>query len=78
MSELPERDPYKPAEQQGLFHKFHVERLDGDHPDCTYFVLDVDCDPHAVAALKAYAESCRDTHPHLAEDLEQLLEEKER
>lgn len=70
-----ERDNSKPAEQQGLFRKFQVYRADGSsqpggkHYDCRYFVLDVDHDPHAPAALRAYAESCKETHPALAADL---------
>ncbi len=72
---LPERDPSKPAEQQGLFRKFNVTRTDGSdkpggkHENCEYFVLDVGHDKHAPAALWAYAQACKDTHPDLAADL---------
>lgn len=72
---LPERDPSKPAEQQGLFRKFEVYRTDrqdvpdGKHPNCDYFVLDVTCDPHAKAALAAYAAAVAATHPQLAADM---------
>lgn len=72
---LPERDTSKPAEQQGLFRKFDVRRLDGSdqpggkHHGCRYFVIDVDHDPHAKAALNAYATACQITHPGLARDL---------
>ncbi|RQO38646.1 hypothetical protein DBR37_01765 [Herminiimonas sp. KBW02] len=74
-SSLPERDPSKPAEAQGLFRKFDVSRVDGSdapggkHYGCEYFVLDVDHDPHAPAALRAYGEACRDTHPQLSAEL---------
>lgn len=78
MSELPERDPSRPAERQGLFRKFEVERVDGRHPNCTYFVLDLDCDPHAAAAIEAYVASCGTTHPKLANDLMALLEQKQK
>ena len=72
---LPERDTSKPAEQQGLFRKFDVRRTDGSdlpsgkHYGCRYFVLDVDHDVHAAAALGAYANACQHTHPELAADL---------
>jgi len=72
---LPERDASKPTCQQGLFNKFVVRRVDrsdepgGKHAGCRYFVLDVDHDPHAAAALAAYADACEETHPKLASDL---------
>ena len=72
---FPERDTSKPAEQQGLFRKFIVTRTDGSsgpggkHEHCAYFVLDMDHDAHAPAALRAYAEACSATHPQLAADL---------
>lgn len=74
-SSLPERDLSKPAEQQGLFRKFEVCRVDGSdgpggkHEGCEYFVLDMDHDKHAPAALIAYASACADTHPQLSADL---------
>ncbi|ABR91895.1 Hypothetical protein mma_2229 [Janthinobacterium sp. Marseille] len=76
VSTLPERDPSKPAEVQGLFRKFDVRRADdsdapgGKHHGCEYFVLDVDHDQHAPAAHRAYAEACKDTHPQLSADLQ--------
>jgi hypothetical protein len=72
---FPERDHTRPAEQQGLFRKFIVQRVDGGdrpggkHHGCEYFVLDMDHDAHAPDALRAYAESCKDTHPQLSADL---------
>lgn len=75
-ADLPERDHTKPAEQQGLFRKFEVRRTDGSdatpmgkHYGCEYFVLDVDHDPHAAAALVAYADAVEATHPELAADM---------
>lgn len=64
---------------RGIFHKFNVTRTDGasepggKHHECFYFVLDVDHDPHAKAALKAYAKSCRAEYPKLAEDLDEMV-----
>lgn len=72
---LPERDPALFTEQQGLFHKFDVRRVDGSdqpggkHHGCRYYVIDVDHDPHAAAALGAYANACQSTSPALARDL---------
>lgn len=60
---------------KGLYKKFNVTRTDGasgpgmKHGDCSYFVLDLDHDPYALAALKAYAEACAETHPKLSADL---------
>ena len=59
----------------GLYSKFLVTRTDGKsepgqkHEGCEYFVLDLDHDPHAYAALRAYRSSCRREYPKLAEDL---------
>ncbi len=70
-----ERDMSKPAEQQGLFRKFDVRRVDGSdqeggkHYGCRHFVLDMDHDAHAPAALIAYADSCAESHPELAAQL---------
>jgi hypothetical protein len=61
---------------KGIYKKFIVTRTDGTskpgkkHYDCGYFVLDLDHDPHAIVALKAYAESCKaDGYHELAQDL---------
>lgn len=48
---------------------------DQKHFGCAYFVLDCDHDPHAKAALKAYADSCRADYPKLAADLDRWHEE---
>lgn len=72
---FPERDKTKPAEAQGLFRKFDVRRVDGSHAPggkhhgCEYFVLDIDHDTHAPAAMRAYAEACKDSHPQLSAEL---------
>jgi len=74
-SPLPNRDPSASNEAQGLHHKYDVRRVDGSdgpggkHQDCEYFVLDLDHDPHAIAALRAYVDSVETTHPLLASDM---------
>jgi len=72
---LPERDPGRPLENQGLLNRFVVTRTDGkdrpggEYEGCRYFVLDVDHDPYARAALAAYAGVCEGRYPALARDL---------
>lgn len=63
-------------DMRGLYRKFRVERTDGTdkepsgkHYRCRYFVLDLDHDKHAKAALCAYAKDCAAERPKLAEDL---------
>jgi hypothetical protein len=59
----------------GVYQKFIVTRTDGKsekgqkHDDCAYFVLDLNHDVHARAAIDAYAHSCKDEYPELAKDL---------
>lgn len=57
----------------GLYQKYIVTRTDGDptgkHSDDEYFVLDLTTDKHAITAISAYAESCADEYPRLANDL---------
>lgn len=65
---------------QGIYKKFNVTRTDGSsapggkHENCFYFVLDLNHDPHAKAALKAYADSCRTDYPLLAGDIDRMIE----
>ena len=72
---LPDRNPNQSNEQQGLYRKFNVRRTDGSdspggrHDGCDYFVLDATHDPHAEAALIAYANAVEATHPALAQDM---------
>lgn len=60
---------------RGIYRKFKVTRTDGQHKPgkkherCRYFVLDLDCDPHAKRAIKAYAKSCANAEPQLSADL---------
>lgn len=61
-----------PDTKRGLYAKFNVERLSdpkGKHLSCDYFVLDMDHDKHALAAIAAYADSCALDYPDLARDL---------
>lgn len=63
---------------RGIYQKFKVERTDGKsapgekHDGCQYFVLDTGCDPHAIPALLAYAESCKSEYPLLAADVRKM------
>ena len=59
-------------QERGLYKKYWVERIndkDGKHKHCMFFVLDLDHDPHAIPALRAYIESCELYYPKLAADL---------
>ena len=65
-----------PDEQQGLYRKYMVHRVDrldlkvtDKHFNCEYFVLDVTHDPFAIAALAAYAHACEEKYPILAADI---------
>lgn len=62
-------------QQRGLYGKYRVERLDGRDKG-PYFVLAYLTDPHAAAALAAYAASCEDEYPLLAADLRRELERR--
>lgn len=68
---------------RGLYKKFEVHRTDGTdavgckHYGCEYFVLDLTHDPHARAALAAYAESCAEDYPLLARDLRATINKEE-
>ncbi len=64
---------------KGIHKKYEVTRTDGSskpgakHDDCAYFVLDLNCDEHALVALEAYAKSCRKDKPELAADIDEIL-----
>ena len=66
---------------RGAFRKFEVTRTDerdlpGEkHEGCAYFVLDLDHDENAPAALRAYAESCKNERPELSKDLIAAVDE---
>lgn len=58
--------------ERGLYRKYDVSRIDDPqkkHSNCSFFVLDLDHDPFAAIALRAYAVACRDEYPLLANDL---------
>lgn len=60
---------------RGIYGRFKIERTDGQsargrkHEVCSYFVLDLTHDPHAIPAVMAYAESCEANFPKLAAHL---------
>lgn len=56
-----------PDTKRGLYGKYRVEKVNGK-PVGECFVLE-QSDPHAVAALRAYADSCADDYLSLATDL---------
>ncbi len=65
--------------KKGIYDKYVVYRKDGKerHYGCPYFVLDMEHDPFAVPALKAYAKACRaDGYEKLADDLDAYVEMK--
>ncbi len=70
-------------ETRGVYRKFEVRRTDGSsgkdgkHARCRYFVLDLDHDKHAAAALAAYSDSCRDDYPILSAELNYTAEQIE-
>jgi hypothetical protein len=69
---------------KGLYPKFYCQRIDGrdqedgDREGASYFILDTTFDPHALPALKAYAESCQKEYPKLEKDLIKIIVEKEK
>lgn len=61
---------------RGYYYKYTVFRNDessevgGKHHTCDYLVLDLDHrDNYIEAAVRAYAEACKDDYPILSEDL---------
>lgn len=62
-------------DDRGLYGKYRIEKADGTplDPRAIYFTLRLDTDPHAMAAIRAYVESCRAEQPELAADLERVL-----
>lgn len=53
------------SNERGIYRKYELRRTDGSsepggkHEKCSYFVLDITHDPHAIPALEAYAQACR-------------------
>lgn len=70
-------------QSEGLNTKYLVLRMDArdapgeKHYNDKCFVLDVTHDPHAIPALRAYADSCQADYPDLASDLRYLAHEAE-
>lgn len=63
-------------QERGLYRKFKVTRCndpEGKHDECEYFVLDLQHDQFARAALRAYVDACQTEFPALAADLCALL-----
>jgi hypothetical protein len=62
-----------------LFNKYVVSKADGSpvDPSARYFVLRYDTDPHAWAALRAYAVSVAGDDPELGQALLTALAEHE-
>lgn len=56
----------------GLYEKYRVQRTDGKPLTGRVFVLQPETDPHARAALRAYADSLSASNPentHLIDDI---------
>lgn len=72
-------DEQRRKRARGLYNKFRITRLDGKsrkgkrHNDCRYFVLDLNHDPYAKPAVRAYASACAYEYPQLAADLFEWL-----
>lgn len=64
--------PY--ADEDRFYQKFNVTRNDGKPMQGPWFVLAYARDPHARAALAAYADSCEAELPGLAWDLREELD----
>lgn len=68
--------------ERGAYQKFFVtvarvddsSRPGGKHQFCYFYVLDLEHDPFAIPALRAYIDACRSEYPSLASDLEKLIE----
>lgn len=61
---------------QGLFEKYVVSKADGSEvdPEAMYFVLRLDTDPAARAAVMTYADACAAVDGILAQELRNLIE----
>lgn len=62
---------------QGIFGKYYIEHADGTPvaPRSQYFVLRLDTDPHARAAIAAYADSVQADNPTLAGELRAWIQQ---
>lgn len=59
--------------ERGLYVKYIVTKADSGELVNSCFVLRPSKDPHAYAALKAYAESCKTDNPTLWNDIQRWL-----
>jgi hypothetical protein len=61
---------------KGLYNKYQVTKTDGSpvDPEAEYFVLRLDTDEAARAALACYAEHIYEKNPALADEIWQKLE----
>lgn len=68
------------GEPKGLYGKYKIIKTDGSSidPKAIYFTLRLDTDRHARAAIRAYIESCQESEPDLARDLERVLHQVEK
>lgn len=72
---LPDRNPDRTDQEQGLYHKFIVRRVDGNdapgfkHHGCDYFVIDVTHDAYAKVALRAYIMAASREYPYLGVEM---------
>ena len=66
--------------QGGFEDRFRVTRTDGKpcRADARYLILDYAGDPHAKAAIAAYADSIEGENPAMASDLRDALVNPER
>ena len=55
-----------------LFGKYEIKKVDGSptDPKAQYFVLRIDTDPAARAALLVYADQVKDSDPEFAKELQ--------
>lgn len=62
-------------EPKGIYGKYEIRKTNGKDldPKAVYFVLRLDTDPFARAAMLRYAEACQDEAPELARDILVLL-----
>lgn len=64
---------------RGVYGKYVISKADGSavDPEACYFVLRLDVDPAARAAMRAYADAVRDDNEEMADDIEACLDELE-
>lgn len=70
-------DEYTSPDTRGYYQKYVVERVDGRPITGPTFTLELDHDPHAIPAMRAYIESLRNAggYEELESDLQTLVAE---